>query len=1049
MRKRIIKLFVIMCLMLTAIPSVAADSIYLNGGEYVTVEGVTVPKSTEFSVWKYLPENTKIKVTYDVVSAETGTYALKVFSSKLKVAHRSPYRYSINGGEEIEAAGEIIGNDNGKDAEYNLGIVKLKKGVNKVDFICDKACGQGRYSFALIYMNFEPIKEWYVHSIKGDKPCNIWEENGNVSFTVNLSKSDIEDHNCYFKVTDYYGNVVEENDFKIRKRKEDTKLSLGKYDTGWYKLEVGEKGGKSITQPFAVVPKRSGGDYSSPIMYDVFNVYANYSDKKLDEILRAAKLGGADIIRERLIMDIAGAEKGKYDWKMFDASFKAAGRNGLEILPIISGLPTGMSYNSSMLPEVSKDLFDVYDYVKMAAERYDDVTYGWEYLNEVDLSSGPGTADVYAAQLKAAAIAVDEADTDAYCIMSSMGLYPTATKSYYDVLMQNDISPYTDFFNYHRYGELGGNVEMNNMPTENIDSMINLFHAHDTQMKEVWVTEASSPAKEGASGMKADNLIQPEARTNVIQTVTHLARGEDKHVFFSFPYHQEASTVFGMFDNNWMPYPVYTAIAVLSDNIGKGKIKGEISNLSENAYGYLFDNGKGDTAVIWADGTAEIKLKSDKSVTVSDVMGVKRTVKPQNGVVSLAANYDPLYVIFDGNCDEENYYLSEYGERTVQHAQLSDTQKVVIRPRVDAENWESSIVSGFLAGYTFEPGETKKAELEIYNFNNKVMKGKIAAEAESGYTVTPEVTEITLNPKSKAVVEVNITANEDVTPNITKGIKFYGDFGEEDKTSAVAAVIYNAKQVEPCDYTFQGFADPANYDSNQASGQLIAKKSEDGKSIEYSMDGAGSWWFPYFKVKDIDKFGDYDGVSVTVHADKTYQQGRVYLFAYYDDREVTKFCMSVDEQITEGYTQFKFPWDNMARFSGPVPIMNLKDVKYLGFGFSGSCDDEMEFTVTDFGLYNEKENDIESGISVEGVEEGGKLRSGSTEITVKIPEDDDIAVEDTRIILMGTDREYTITGKNTISVDLKDLKKGSYRLLIAVYTQSGKSIRKQICFYVD
>lgn len=1049
MKKTIVKLFVIMCLIVSVMPTVSAASVYINGGDYVTLEGMTQGKSNTLEIWKYLPENTVIRATYEVTAPETGSYMLKVYSSMLKVAHRSPYRYSVNGGEEIDAEGEIIGNNNGKDAEYNLGLVKLKKGVNKVEFICDTPCGQGRYSFMLGYINFEQITEWYVHSIKGSKGCNIWEEGDNVSFLLNLSKADTADRECRFKITDYWGNTVSENDFKIRKRKDEHTLGLGKFDVGWYNIEVGEKDGKSVKQSFTVVPKRESNGYTSPIMYDVFNVYANYSDKKLDEILRAAKLGGADIIRERLLMDIAGAQSGTYDWKMFDSSFKAAGRNGLEILPIASGLPSGMSSNPNATEYLAADLFDVYDYMKLAAERYDDVTYGWEYLNEVDLSTVAGTADTYAAQYKAAAIAVADADTDAYCIMSSMGLYPTATKQYYDVLMQNDIAPYTDFYNYHRYGELKGNTEMNNMPTENIDSMINLFHAHDTEMKEVWVTEASSPAKEGETARKAENSLQSEARTNIIQTVTHLSRGEDKHVFFSFPYHQEGATVFGLFDGNWLPYPTYTAMSVLAANIGKGKIKGEMANLAENAYGYLFDNGSGDTAVVWADGTAELTLKSDKPVTVSDIMGVKRTVEPKNGIISIAANYDPTYIIFDGNCDISDYFPSEYAERSVKHSQISDTQRVVIRPKFDPENWTDSITNGFLAGYRFKPGETKKVELEVYNFNDKPMKGKITAEAESGYEVALDTAEISVNPKSKITLETTVTAKEDVAPNETKGIAFYGDFGEEKKTSAVAAVTYSATVVEPCDYTFQGFEEPSNYDSNQAANSLIAEKGADGKSIDFSMDGAGSWWFPYFKVQDIDKFEDYDGVSVTVYADKTYVQGRVYLFAYYEDREVTKFCMSVDEQITEGYNQFKFPWDNMSRFAGPIPIMNLNDVKYIAFGFSGSCDDEMNFTVTDFGLYNEKESSIESGIKISGIEDGSSVESKNAKLEIELPENEDIVPENTRIILLGSDREYTLAGGNKISADFTDLGKGAYRLLIAAYTKSGKSIRKQICFYID
>ena len=1056
--RRFLKFFLVLTVVLSCfpqyIPTTQAAGIRIESGNFDSIDGWSQRKGTSLYISRRLPENTVITIEYTVNAPSDGAYSLIVQSNPAGVDFCCDYYCQINGGDAIEAAGKpILTRVNDTNFVYDLGYVYLKKGKNTLKVVCPSANTlNGNHTFWISYFEFRPVSDRAIYEAIGNADFNTWVYGESTVFDLSLSKKEAVDRDFYFIIKDYWDRPVLDGNFTVEKMTDKYKLYLGNLECGWYSVEIGGEsdGGRQPRQPLiqqqmSVVARPESRDYPSMLSFDVFNSIRSWSQQQKVEGYNTAKRAGIDVARERFMVGDAW-QKGEINFSRTEHVFKAAKKVGLEVMPIFQGLPNWMTEPNSKVPT---DLFDVYNMTRRTAERLNGVVNYWEYQNEVDLETQYGTADVYAAQCKAGLLGFNAGNPDAVVAMSSMALYPSDTKFYYDLLMQNDVMRYSSFFNFHRYNALTGDVDFVDMPTRYVDAMTNLSYMYDAEDKPIWSTESSTNGRNDTapSGGKEEKTIIPGARSNVIQAVVQQMRGEQLYTYFSYSNYKEGNTVFGLFDPVYQPYPVFSAMTVLNNVLGRAIPAGVLDNLPDKVTGYLFDTGKQHTAVLWSGIPSEVTLKTKIPVTVVDVMGGRSVRTPTDGAVTVLVYADPVYVEFAGKADIANYYPVDYKEREMKPVHFTDTDKVVLYPKVDNFT-RAELNAAFNTGYEFEPGGSKKVSLEVYNFNSKPMEGTINAVSETGYSVYPSESSVKIQPMSKVVLNFTITAAEDVRPNVLKLVKFSGNFGEDRDTISSLGVICKYTEPVVMSYMLKGADDPANYRRNQGVGSTQFRKSSIEGGIEYTVNGETDWWFPYFRVQGGDEkiFDDYDGVVVTTYTEKEFEQGQTYMFVYHEDCEVVKFAQSLPDKIGAGYTQFKIPWNKFNRFDGPVPVLFLTDIAYIAFGISGIVEDGVNLSVV-YGLYKEDIDDAVT-IGISGVENGGTYSPGSLKVNITLPNNPDIVPEKTRILLMDKEHDYRFISGSEIEADMSGLKKGFYKMLVVAYTKNGNAVHKQMEFYI-
>ncbi len=1048
----------------------AADSgqatIRVEGEEYQSASSEFRPKASEAFSNNTMVElygnyslDKVYQLKYNVTVPEAGSYNLYVSSSKVGVNFTCRYTVTVNDSEELDT----LNAKHVRDVEcppyantmayYNLGEFAFKKGGNTVTFTISQRrelAGNPAHVFFLDYFEVgRDTSEKPVRSFAPSAELGVFTEGGSVSYDVEYGYMDGEAHKLKLCVTDYWGAEVINDEITVPAYARKKVLNLGRMENGWYSLKISDDYDNVLaSSSFSVIPvstvKKSD---ETPFGMDAALAWLVSSDK-ITPYANAIKAAGVNWIRDRFRWRELESTKGVYDFSKMDKVVDAQCKD-LNILEVFHDVPNWSKPNGTTL---SEDLFDIYNFAKEFGKHYDGKVSGLEIFNEVDSESyNLDTAEKYSAFTKAALIGLSDSGADMVKAPSSYSKYPPFITPFPDLVMQNGLMEYSDIYNYHNYSSYSGK-ELTATREAALRAHQTIPSAYGDTTAPRWMTEGGmfTPGN-GKEPLDTDKSAAV-ARFLVTSQVQSLARGCDKVFWFVLPAYGENPNVFGLFDYNDNPYPSYTAEAVMTKMLGKGKYKGIVQKLPDGAYGYLFNSGTNDVAVLWSDKSVNAQFKSDQPLTVTDVMGGKKTYYPNKcGYVLVPVYYDPVYVTFSGTCGEENYYPQSYEERPMVKKTYSDAKHIVLK-----QNFASNIVE--FRGNVLDAQNPNEVMVDVYNFNDRPMTGTVTGTIDGPITIETPVQNVTVEPMSKATVTFRLTVNQDAPLSGRSNLSFTGNFGGEDTTPSFLAVTFS-KSVEPTKLIENASSTTAWDLTNIASGATaaVSRGAEAGEiTFECTFADANlnkNWFYPFLKIQDNSVFNDTKGLTFSVKGEKDLPNYNMNVFLYYKDG--TRFYVGSGFGVKEGWRQIFIPWE-MFRLYGDANVENqtkvdLSRVTMMSIGINSGERSAKPYTLKNIGVYNmDGAVDITDRrlekITLSGIEDGALVQSEGLQLTAQLPEETEI--ESVKVLV--SEKEYTNFVRNgkTVTVDLSSLTTGAYQVLVVGYTKDGYAVRQDIDFMV-
>lgn len=1040
-------------------------TIRVEGEEYQTASSEFKLKASEAFSNKTMVElygsyslDKVYQLKYNVTVPEAGTYNLYVSSSKVGVNYTCRYTVAVNdSGEKDTASAKHIRDVDcppyvNTMAYYDLGEFAFKGGVNSVTFTIPQRrdlAGNPAHVFFLDYLEVgRDTSEKPIRSFAPSAELGVFTEGGSVTYDVEYGYMDGGAHQLQLCVTDYWGAEVINDTLTVPAYARKKTLNLGRMDTGWYSLKISDDDNVLVTSSFSVIPVSTvKKEDETPFGMDAALAWLVSADK-ITPYTKAVKAAGITWIRDRFRWRELEATKGVYNFTNLDKVIEAEYKD-MNILEVFHDVPDWSKPNGATL---SEDLFDVYNFAKAFGKHYDGKVSGLEIFNEVDSENyNLDTAEKYSAFTKAALIGLSDSGADMVKAPSSYSKYPPFITTFPDLVMQNGLMEYADVYNYHNYSSYSGN-ELTATREVALRAHQTIPSAYNDTTSPRWMTEGGmfTPAngREPLDAYTSANV----ARFLVTSQVQSLARGADKVFWFVLPAYGENPNVFGLFDFNDNPYPSYTAEAVMTKMLGKGQYKGIVKKLPDGANGYLFHSGTNDVAVLWSDRSVMAQFKSDQPLTLTDVMGGKKTYYPNKcGYVVVPVYYDPVYITFPEACSAENYYPQSYEERPMVKKTYSDAKHIVLK-----QNFASNIVE--FRGNVLDAENPNEVMVDVYNFNDKPMSGTVSGTIDGPITIENAELPVTVEPMSKATVTFRLTVNEDAPLSGRSNLSFTGHFGGEDTTPSFLAVTFS-KSVEPTKL-IENASNTASWDVTNIADKASATVSRgDGTGeITFKCNFADAnlnknWFYPFLKIKDGSVFDNTKGLTFSVKGEKDLPNYNMNVFLYYKDG--TRFYVGTGFGVKEGWRQLFIPWE-MFRLYGDANVENqtkvdLSQVTMMSIGINSGERDAKPYTLKNIGVYNmDGAADITDRrlekITLSGIEDGALVQSENLRLTAQLPEETEI----TSVRVLVSEKEYTnfVRQGNTVTIDLSSLRTGAYQVLVIGYTKDGYAVRQDIDFLV-
>ncbi|MBQ8409806.1 MAG: hypothetical protein IJY39_13180 [Clostridia bacterium] len=878
-----------------------------------------------------------------------------------------------------------------------------------------------------------------------DRRLGFYESFEKVLFEVAFGEK-LCDASYILDVMNGWGEKVRTVSLPVKAGTDKISINLGAFPLGWYRLYLHRQDSTEIINDymaFIVTVPLSERKYKDTCI--AADVAAEYEPKTMaygEEFVRTLLLQGFDWIRGRTNICKWGEETLDFRKKVSAAGIK------------VTSLSTNDMYN---MPKIkSMDLRDTYRTYKEGPSLNEISSEMYELQNESDLFfNTPALPDALTAYSKAAVIGLTDSGKDPFVSMTGMAFCTDAI--YYDLQLQNGILDYSNIYNYHGYEGIESKASYARKAV--------LAYSPEGATRAIYMTENGKKVWADQNEIVYENQQFEMCRYAMTASAKILAEGTDKWFWFIARAFLETGGGFGnMHAWTHQPYPVASTLSNLTHQLGMAKYIGKLADLPEKTWGYLFDHGEHDVAILYSRGESTVKLLAER-LTVVDMFGGERTLTAdESGYITLVATKDPVFVVFHDRVAESICYKSAYEVTRCEKLTFTDTQRVVLNAIWEDQDLMNSLI--MQKGYLFDETDEQRVTLRIYNLNDKPVSGRAYVEKEYSdhFDVTVKNAEFTAEAWGRADVEIVLKTTGKAMMNSAGDLKFgvVLDNGEE-PSAAVCRYWFKADDMNVADediVRFEGFMDESNWNLKNimTPGSMSMDANEAEQSITIKADHGGSyaqWFFPEYFVKNPEILDGADGIVFRRKHSADVKTKLTAFVCLKDGRSYWSGDAS-GVKMTEDWKTVTFPWETFMIFASPEGFndprpFDPKQIYMVRIGASGTPKDFIpDTTVKDFGIYYDRFNATVAHpgrITVDGVEEAYHYSdSKNLHVVATLPED---VIGDVRVHLGKTPYgKWTLCG-NRVEIDLTSLGRGEYVLQVSGKTRMNYRYAKYTTFYIE
>lgn len=1016
----------------------------------------------------------KYYATYKVNLPEAGAYDMIFSGLRYGASWASYIGVSVNGGEIVSSMTDGVDLkkiDGGMYGTQFKNLGGFVKGENTVTIWCmGYRSDSNHYIVHTDYLEFTK-GEWAINRVKftNNRTNYIYVDGDTARFETVYSESPTEDKEIEYELTDYWGNVKKSGVISAKKGDKSNGAELGVLPIGHYTIHTREKGSDKETKAFmAVVPNPDERVYNAESPFGLDGAFAWVVDKsEVDGLLLAEKLAGCVWNRDRMSIKSLYNSKGEIDFSLTNNTevFKKTKELGMCSMPCIVYFPDYMTKADNSM--IADDLVGVYKFGKAMGEHYGDTVADYELWNEPEVdniqTTPNDTADRFSGMIKALSLGIVDSGTEAK--VSSPG-FTGNMESYLELCLRNDMTRFLDGVNFHMHQTQSDDktkmiYELPDGTRTNIAKVMDLYGENT---KSIRLNEAGIivPRNE-----KYFNQAEQTVRANYLVTanIEALSRGIEQYYWFVVKWRSgDGMAMFTSDDSG--PYADYSAYSNLTYVLGTPEYKGTVNGISDTASGYVFKNkdSQNDVMVLWDTNESEYMLRTDKAVSIIDIMGDKMTVEPDEGYAKIKVGDSPVYVCIDGSFDGAVYTEKENvmsRTETADRSSFTKADRVLIQQIYPSDTTDNAKKKG----YCISGGGTT-VTVRVANLNDEPMNGKIIGESFDGWKLSETEIPILLEPLSQKDFTVRITPTDSVKYNTKSTIKFSGVFNDEKTTNSEAIIQM------PQDGLYTWVDDISNqllsadgWATDRIGGYELGSSytvEQTNEGVRFKFDfanGTGDRWaFPNKVFKEIGDFTGTDGIVIKYKCDADMS----------DEDKRVKSVLIVRESLTgaQYYTEDGFymqkgehevlvPWDKFIPHSGSDPnyLLDTDDIIRLSFGINcyGTVYDIPAYTIEKIGTYiGAKKVEKHGGISSVYPQNGTSVTDGGeSEFTAAVTENE-IPVEPESIkVYLDTFPVKASVDNGKIIVKLESpLKDGIHKLTYNYKCTDGMAYNENVDFAV-
>lgn len=872
---------------------------------------------------------------------------------------------------------------------------------------------------------------------------NIYEEKDDISPVIAYEGEG--EHTLAYKVVDYFGKTVTQKVVTVSGEGTCVIEFQGKPTRGYYAVYTEIDGVSTGREDlFAVVVNSEERKYyDTYLSMDVAAYFLIKSDEEIENYAKALHLAGITHVRERDREHVGHPSPEEYNFSRMDKIIGEYNKYGIRVMPCNHTMPNWARTSKYYLVD---DIRVKYDYYKTISQRYNGKA-DFELWNEPDL--GPVSADNMAAVLKAEAIALRDAGTDALSVMPGIAAAPG---EYLDLLLQNDLLKYVDTYSFHghRIASYKDSKEMRNLgiPSSWGRHIANIKR-YDIDNLYFYNTEAgiATSMLDGKDYIEVDRQ-KAQARYLPPSMIEGAAMGEDKHTYFIVSPYREIIQQWGMFTYTHMPYASYSALATLTHALGEAKYINFIPNLPEKVRGEVFADGEYRVAAFWSENDTEILVKTDaKEGVLINIMGTESPIYSEDGIFKIAVSPDVVYLKLKGNFDGATE--KRYPDKVFKRHELTRAERVVIEQRYPAE------ISGGakLTGYRLPVDGVTPVTVKVTNFNHTPISGKICGYVYGGWALDIDSQEISLDAFEQKDLTFNIKAGGDVTSELKTPAVFVGEFEGELSGRSVTHIISDSEGEVRSRLVIDA-VNAENWDSNVLAGSDVTIRNVDDETLEVRCEFAqgDKWLYPRMYLQGGDSFEGTKGMMFDIFFDENeFKDGkglpRVRIFVYENNGSAYVFPHT-PPNLKPGWNKVKISWASLSASDSEVVDDNftLDDYEICRFSIGvNSATEKITYRLRNISVYTTPKDNVYSEIKLNAPvgQTNGENVVIDADIIVK---ETGIEKETLTLKVDGEKKPYTYSdGKLRSELSIPE---GKHDLIIQFFDETGHIVQSISSFEV-